>query len=222
MLKCIIISWLTCWIIFIYSQSWTKKLFSSLFSLFNKFLIECPQLLKYSFGATGGVMNPFSDACARVTATTLSDASRGDAWRQLLPSRLQAGVPVRGPGGGDQPPLPRLLRGARRVPPAARPAALQLRRLQRQIPAPLPLQGLPQRPGGAVQGLPMTRAGSCGRPALSLDTLKGKRSLRSRWIRCWRNTFVVVFFSHEVAVESNAGSILSVTVHGHGSYPNKI
>lgn len=50
-----------------------KKVFSSLFSLFNKFLIGCPQLLKYSVGATGGAMNPFSDACARVTATTLSD-----------------------------------------------------------------------------------------------------------------------------------------------------
>lgn len=47
--------------------------------------------------------------------------------------------------------------------PAARPAALQLRRLQRQIPTPLSLQGLSQRPGGTMQGLPMTRGGSCGR-----------------------------------------------------------
>lgn len=43
--------------------------------------------------------------------------------------------------------------------PAARPAVVQLRRLQRQIPAPLPLQGLSQRPGGAVQGLRMTSRG---------------------------------------------------------------
>lgn len=43
--------------------------------------------------------------------------------------------------------------------PAAGSTAVQLRRLQRKISAPLPLQGLPQRPGGSVQGLPMTRGG---------------------------------------------------------------
>lgn len=139
-----------------------------------------------------------------------------------FPSRPQAGVPVRGPGGGDQPPLPRLLRGARRVPPAARPAALQLRRLQRQIPAPLPLQGLPQRPGGAVQGLPMTRAGSCGRPALSLDTLKGEATPAFALNPTLKKHICCCFFSHEVAVETNPGPMLSLTVHGYGSYPNKI
>lgn len=41
---------------------------------------------------------------------------------------------------------------------AAGPAAVQLRRLQHQIPAPVSLQGLSHRPGGTVQGLPMTRA----------------------------------------------------------------
>lgn len=102
------------------------------------------------------------------------------------PSRPQAGVPVRGPGGGDQPPPPRLLGGARRVPPAARSAALQLRRLQRQIPAPLPLQGLPQRPGGAVQGLPMTRGGSCGRWWEALTGESGAEiQVEKHDIGCW-------------------------------------
>lgn len=106
-------------------------------------LVLCMPLFSQDFnGNTASDL--FSDVRARVAAP----------WSETLDASslplTQAGVPVRGPGGGDQPSLPRLLRGARRVPPAARPAALQLRRLQRQIPAPVPLQGLPQRPGGAV------------------------------------------------------------------------
>lgn len=76
-----------------------------------------------------------------------------------LLSVFQAGLPVWGTGVWDEPPPPRLLSRARWVQPAARAAAFQLCWLQRQIPAPLPLQGLSQRPGGAVQGLPMTRGG---------------------------------------------------------------
>lgn len=76
---------------------------------------------------------------------------------------LQAGLPMRRPGLRDEPPPPGLLGGARRMRPAARPAAVQLCRLQRQIQAPLPLQGLSQRPGGAMRGLPMTTQRGSGR-----------------------------------------------------------
>lgn len=64
---------------------------------------------------------------------------------------------MRGGGGRDEPRLPRLLGGAAGVRPAEGAPALQLRRLQRQVPPPLPLQGLPQGPGGAVPGLLMMR-----------------------------------------------------------------
>lgn len=89
---------------------------------------------------------------------------------------LQAGPPVRRSGLRDEPPSPGLLGGASGVRPSAGPAAVQLRRLQHQIPAPLSLQGLSERPGGAVQGLLMTSRGPAvgdALPRVSLETAAG-------------------------------------------------
>lgn len=53
----------------------------------------------------------------------------------------------------DQPHPPSLLGGAAGVRPPAGTPPLQLRRTLPQIQTPLPVQGLPPRPGGAVQRL---------------------------------------------------------------------
>lgn len=106
---------------------------------------------------------------------------QGLVMNRLL-SVFQAGLPVWGTGVWDEPPLPCLLGRARWVWPAARPVAFQLCRLQRQIPAPLPLPGLSQRPGGAVQGLPMTRGGPVDGNALLRHHLQWNLFTYKQWL----------------------------------------
>lgn len=59
-------------------------------------------------------------------------------------------------GSGEEPCVSSCTGGQERVFPAEGAAAVQLRWSQCQTPAGLPLQRLPPRPGGAVQGLPLS------------------------------------------------------------------
>lgn len=79
--------------------------------------------------------------------------SRRALRRLLLCFTLQVGGAVRGGRLGDQPHPPSLLCGAAGVRPPAGTPPLQLCRSLPQIQTSLPLQGLPPRPGGAVQRL---------------------------------------------------------------------
>lgn len=59
-------------------------------------------------------------------------------------------------GSGEEPCVSSCTGGQERVFPAKGAVAVQLRWSQCQTPAGLPLQRLPPRPGGAVQGLPLS------------------------------------------------------------------
>lgn len=118
----------------------------------------------------------------------------------------QAGLSMWRSGVWEEPPLSCFLSRACWMQPAAGPLAVQLCRLQCQIPTPLPLQGLSQRPGGIVQGLPMTRGGP-GWWRLFCNPWVGNSLGRDSVIKAAKHTHWLCYLTSDPELATKVGKV---------------